>query len=196
MLSYESYFRTILFPKCPAFASPYQSLYSTGRQKEYLENKCSHEQVNCRKSKQNIFSPTWMKIKIRNKREFPGSPAVRALHFHCGGPSYPGGGTRIPQARAICNPPTKKKAERDKLLFFIKSLPVHYTKFSFYSFSSVNSFHSKVFHSSGSNVSIINLWKAFRNHFSIKQPLYYLKHSSGRYKTLPHTVNFLCSEKK
>ena len=105
-------------------------------------------------------------------------------------------GNQDPTSPCSTHPPHKKKAERDKLLFFIKSLPVHYTKFSFYFFSSVNSFHSKVFHSSGSNVSIINLWKAFRNHFSTKQPLYYLKHSSGRYKTLPHTVNFLCSEKK
>ena len=50
-----------------------------------------------------------MKIKIRKKREFPSSPAVKDLLFHCRGPSYPGGGTKIPQAPAAW--PKKKQNE-------------------------------------------------------------------------------------
>ena len=48
--------------------------------------------------------------KIRYAREFPGSPVVRTLGFHCCGlGSIPGWGTEILQAEAKTNKQTNKK---------------------------------------------------------------------------------------
>ena len=50
-------------------------------------------------------------IKSTDSREFPGSPVVRTLHFHCEGPgSIPGRGTKILQSH-MAQPKKKKRVK-------------------------------------------------------------------------------------
>lgn len=58
ILPYESISEQFSSPNVQLLLHCIKSLYTTGRQKEYLENKCSYEQINCRKSKQIILKPT------------------------------------------------------------------------------------------------------------------------------------------
>lgn len=65
ILSYESISEQFFFLNVQLLLSCIRSLYTPGRQKEYLETKCSYEQINCRMSKKNVLSPMWMKTKLK-----------------------------------------------------------------------------------------------------------------------------------
>ena len=65
------------------------------------------------------FSP----FNVGARREFPGSPGVRTLHFYCRGPgSVPGGGTKIPQV-SLCGQKKKKKSWSQESVWELGPLP-------------------------------------------------------------------------
>lgn len=189
MLSYKSISEQFFFPNVQLLLHHIKaSIQLAGRRNilkpNVLMSKSTAERVNRTSSVQHEW-----RLKYGVSRNSLAVQQLRLCTFTAEGPAILVGELR---SHKPMQHGQKKKAEWDKLLFFRKSLPVHYTKFSFYFFLLWILSIPK----SSILQGLTNLWKAFRNHFSTKQPLYYLKHSSGRYKTLLHTVNFLCSEKK
>ena len=64
----------------------------------------------------NISVKTYSFRNFLKKREFPGGPVVRTLHFHCWGPrSIPGRGTKILQV-AWCGQRNKKLKKKPLIL--------------------------------------------------------------------------------